>query len=146
MVVERKLPVLANKGDTGRQILQMNIVTQDNITQPRLIAPKILETTDINQTQIINTTYMPSIVGIRNDVQTFCILQEDNISSRTINEPALITDNATTPSRVGSPTNLSNFVQVDISHKDNNILINVLPKDKIQSEPSFAGIINILDR
>lgn len=37
MVVERKLPLLANKADSGHQIVQMNIISRENlepITQP----------------------------------------------------------------------------------------------------------------
>lgn len=146
MVVERKLPVLANKGDTGRQILQMNIVTQDNITQQRMIAPKILEiTTEINQNQA-NSNFMPSLVGGGSIIQGFNILQEDNLNIRIVKEPNLVTDNATTPSRAGSPTNMSDFVVVDVASKGDNMLINILPEDKLKPEPSFAGTIPSLVR
>lgn len=31
MVVERKLPLLANKADSGHEIVQMNIISQENL-------------------------------------------------------------------------------------------------------------------
>lgn len=156
VVVERKLPVLANKADAGRQILQMNIVPQENLSQPRIIAPKILEiaTTDLSSSNTINhiqakanSNYISGIITSINaasEIETFnAIPQNQNykeINGRTIKEPTLITDNATTPSRVTSPTNISNFIEMNVSCS-NEILLDAIHKDKLTQEHSFAGKI-----
>ena len=79
-MVERELSVLADKSEPGRQIVQMNIISQDGLTSNRSNS-KVLETNS-------NAVNLQSV---------------DVISQN-------ISDNATTPSRVASPTGLSDIV------------------------------------
>lgn len=149
-MVERKLPVLANKGDTaGRQILQMNIVSQDNLTQPRIIAPKIIEFSSertLHENQIHLNSNFNIVNTIKNESYNITVSQKQNYDELNINnratlkEPTIINDNATTPSRVASPTNMTEFIEMSVNHHHNHANNdNVLLNTRNDSEPSFAG-------
>ncbi|XP_017783762.1 PREDICTED: protein cramped [Nicrophorus vespilloides] len=136
VVVERKLPLLANKADSGRQIVQMNIISQD-ITMPRQIAPKIVPQIEnsvlLNEcnSTFVEATLTPVAVTSNQITGTYAIssLEENNINSEHI------MDNATTPSRVGSPTSISNLLDLALqSHVSNGGV-----KENITS---FVGILS----
>lgn len=149
--MERRLPLLPNNIDNGRQIVQMNIVSQDDIrTTPRVIAPKILNI-DKSEHNIVPTNsigvQLDTINGVSNmnkvpnsfgssvvtaNIDNNCIMT----SSSTID----ITDNAITPSRVGSPTSISNLLELALNPQNDNLLDNRNLEHKDDTGiPSFVG-------
>ncbi|KAK4887661.1 hypothetical protein RN001_003932 [Aquatica leii] len=143
VVVERRLPLLPNKTGSGRQIVQMNIIAHDSLSSvPRMIAPKIInvDKTEHNITNIINTqtnetplqTFGTNVVNVDNDI---------NVTVPT--ESIAITDNAITPSRVGSPTSISNLLDLAIGTQSEDILNQpVLQNKEDTGIPSFVGLLS----
>lgn len=127
-MVERKLPVIANKGDIGHQIVQMNIISQDklettitpeaqlmdmSLTQPEN-NPRII-TPDLGQGETFITEHVAVLGGVPNNID--------------------ITDNAVMPaSRVGSPTSISNLLDMALASQTDNGL------NKDMDIQSFAGM------
>lgn len=155
VVVERKLPLLANKADSGRQIVQMNIVSQENKAAPRTIAPKVIEintdlTTpgDVNQT-LVSTEYVDgnvTTVNVGSEIQNFTIISRDkSLEKITIinsSDATHISDNAVTLSRIGSPSNMNNILGMTLaSTHDDDLILNDIPENKDDNMPSFAGIL-----
>lgn len=125
----------------------MNIVSQETMSQPRIIAPKVMELNsnpgNLPQTIVHSMGGIMTAVNVANEVETFSVLSQDQNFDKikrtsVVNESALITDNATTPSRAASPTN---YIEINVSRNDDNILINALPESrKSEKQSSFAGI------
>lgn len=135
VVVERRLPLLANKADSGR-IVQMNIISKDvAVSQPRPIAARQLPAETSNHDQIsTNSTATFSTVDISSPEvrstqvsNTLQVVQSDqsqiHIESQSdnggINNDLL--DNATTLSRVSSPTSISNLLDMALENTDGNV-------------------------
>lgn len=169
MIVERKLPILANKAETGRQIVQMNIISQDNLTTTqRPIAPKI-QFENLSQednlpnksnpvygngsasssapTIVTNITFNNEVIQTTKTDQltrTYVAVtstEENGVehSVYTTQANALdISDNATTLSRVGSPTSISNLLQMALgSHAAGDVM---------QTEVKEDGSINFVGK
>lgn len=122
VVVERRLPLLPNKTGTGRQIVQMNIIAQDNT--PRSIAPKIvnIDRSEHNITNVVN-------------------ISSESTDSNTNDPHALaISDNAVTLSRVGSPTSISNLLEMAMAQQTGEILNQSVLENK--EIPSFSGLLS----
>lgn len=140
---------MANKADSGRQIVQMNIVSQENKAAPRSIAPKLIGintdlTTpgDVNQT-LVSTEYVDgniSAVNIGAEIQNFTIISGDksleNIPIMNSSNGTHLNDNAVTLSRIGSPSNLNNILGIST---EEDLILNDIPQNK-DNLPSFAGI------
>ncbi|KAK5644228.1 hypothetical protein RI129_008073 [Pyrocoelia pectoralis] len=128
VVVERRLPLLPNKTGSGRQIVQMNIIAQDNISStPRSIAPKIvnIDKSEHNITNIVNVSS-----------ETV-----DNTDNNTIGSPSVdISDNAITLSRVGSPTSISNLLELAMAQQTGEVLNQSVLENK--EMPSFSGLLS----
>ncbi|XP_022914543.1 protein cramped [Onthophagus taurus] len=131
VVVERKLPILANRLEDGRQIVQMSIISQENVagstqnTNPRPIAPK---TTQENETQLNNSEKSVSTYSL------VSILTPHQTVSETVN---VINDNAITPSRAGSPSDISNLIQLALNSNNGE------ENDEVAGEEptSFVGLL-----
>ncbi|KAF5300007.1 hypothetical protein FQR65_LT09263 [Abscondita terminalis] len=124
VVVERRLPLLPNKTDSGRQIVQMNIIAHDSISSvPRMIAPKIVnvDKAEHNITNIVNIQSQPNEMKLQNFGSNI-INVDNNINSTPATEAIAISDNAVTPSRVGSPTSISNLLDLEIARQSEDIL------------------------
>lgn len=163
MIVERKLPILANKAENGRQIVQMNIISQDNLTPThRPLVPKIQFDNGLGQEVNIiassgsQTVLTTNVSFNKEGVQESKVNQlagtyvavtasEENgveqsiytIQPRTLD----ITDNATTPSRVGSPTSISNLLQMELAaHGAGTIMQTSATKE--DGSMSFVGLLS----
>lgn len=161
MVVERKLPLLANKADrdSGHQIVQMNIISPGNIKPSvRSIAPKIVNVNsdtsipgEVNQT-LITTEYVDGTLATVDanaiDRSAFSIVscQANNNEQLTLVANTMhINDNAITVSRAGSPTSISNLLDMALgsaaAHANSDVVLsNVDANIKEDSNiTSFAG-------
>lgn len=161
--MERKLPLLANKADrdSGRQIVQMNIISPNNIKPAmRPIAPKIVKVStdesipgEVNQT-LVTTEYVDGTLSTVDmnvtNTTTFSIVTSCQTNANTNEQLTLvgnsihINDNAITPSRAGSPTSISNLLDIALSsssnHENNDIVLNNVASDnKEETNISFAG-------
>ncbi|KAK9752240.1 hypothetical protein QE152_g4340 [Popillia japonica] len=171
VIVERKLPILANKAETGRQIVQMNIISQDNLTTTqRPIAPKI-QFENLSQednlpnksnpvygngsasssapTIVTNITFNNEVIQTTKTDQltrTYVAVtstEENGVehSVYTTQANALdISDNATTLSRVGSPTSISNLLQMALgSHAAGDVMQTEVKED---GSINFVGLLS----
>lgn len=137
-MVERRLPLLPNKLDSGRQIVQMNIISPEDMKPltPRTIAPMIINI-DKNEHDITNTINMLPTNGNLNTTQltNFSLLATNSSvppSCTLISSSIDLSDNAVTSSRVSSPTGLTNLLALGqnghgLDNKDDT------------SIPSFVG-------
>ncbi|KAI4463285.1 cramped protein [Holotrichia oblita] len=173
VIVERKLPILANKVENGRQIVQMNIISQDNLTSTqRPIVPKI-QFENLNQesnlpnklnpqygsasasssasTIVTNITFNNEVIQTTTKTdqltRTYVAVtstEENGVehSVYTTQANALdISDNATTLSRVGSPTSISNLLQMALeSHGAGNVMQTSEVKE--DGSINFVGLLS----
>lgn len=137
VVVERKLPLLPNvKSETGRQIVQMNIISQGVV--PRPIAPKVIK---VEQTDTVLVQNYNLISTSNNEQQLEVASGDCNVKTEAVASTSKMdnngscgqietTDNAVTPSRVGSPVSISNLL---------DMALNPVIKDDKKGVTSFVG-------
>lgn len=182
MVVERKLPLLPNINESGRQIVQMNIISQDNnislatsttggLVQPRNIAPKMalvqqqvqIQETAPQQQDAAGANRGAGVeVGIMTVSADVCeegtsglvydetltkVNVEPTTSYKTITSvPPEMTDrngdNATTPSRVCSPTSISNLLDIALNSAQNQLDSERKGEGSSANITSFQGLIS----
>lgn len=131
--------------DNEHQIVQMNIISPNNINHgPRLIAPRILNI-DKSEHNISNTVSVVSPPANSESVSDINInfgTVETNLSGVSTSSGVLdITDNAVTPSRVGSPTSISNLLDIALATSDVNLHHDLEGRDD-SGVPSFMGKIH----
>lgn len=168
MVVERKLPLIANKADAGHQIVQMNIISQDKLEPIARIAkteaepmgqivemhittqapmeqnPRIV-TPDLSQGEsFITENVAMASQAVASAPVDFSGVAADNgggiglLGSSHVD----MSDNAVmSSSRVGSPTSISNLLEMALGAQSSNS--NILGRDtgemKDSGIPSFVG-------
>ncbi|KAF5283702.1 hypothetical protein FQA39_LY17250 [Lamprigera yunnana] len=142
VVVERRLPLLPNKTDSGRQIVQMNIIPHGSISSlPRSIAPKILsiDKAEHNITNVINVSVNEA------SIQNLCSNTniDNNVNVAVSTETLDINDSSVASNRVESPTSISNLLSLAMTRETEDILNHsVLENKKDASISNFAGFLS----
>lgn len=133
VVVERMLPLLPKPPVNGHSIVTMKVISQ--IT-PRTILPKVENNTDTE----LNTELAEDLSTEKEELNTENNILEAECSTQFNNHTVLINsdEQINVPIRVGSPSSISNFLDLDIPNPDTNDLIlnSTGEKDGITS---FAG-------
>ncbi|GJQ87687.1 hypothetical protein Trydic_g17505 [Trypoxylus dichotomus] len=160
VIVERKLPILANKAENGRQIVQMNIISQDNLVPTqRPIVPRIIFDNGQENSMAAGSsgqTVIATNASFNNEAAqeakanqlggtyvTVTVSEENGVEQSVYTTEARsldITDNATTLSRVGSPTSISNLLQMELAAHGSRVAQTSAVKE--EESISFVGLLS----